>query len=110
MAAHTSQTTTSCRYIRTLQYALHGYMGVGYSPQYIYYELLIVYNVFQFMLCAFLLVGIPAQFLNFGHFICSIKYYSNFRNIVCWVSISYFSMHSAQKLKKVYFSTAPHAQ
>jgi len=39
MAAHVSQTTTSCCYIKTLRYA--GYMGVGYSPQYIYYELLV---------------------------------------------------------------------
>ena len=48
MAANTSQTTTSCPYITctTSRYALlQGYMRVGYSPLYIYYELLVLDEV-----------------------------------------------------------------
>jgi len=41
-AARTSQITTSCPYVRTSQYALlQGYVRVGHSSLYIYYELLV---------------------------------------------------------------------
>jgi len=46
MSAHKSQTATSYCYVRTSQCALlEWYMGVGHSPPYIYYELLILYVI-----------------------------------------------------------------